>query len=48
MLLLICNLNQYAIKEQINIKWHCENGLAENIPKIVDEYRIQRNLTVKI
>ena len=36
------------IKEQLNIKWHCENGLVENIEKIVEEYRIQRNLTVNI
>jgi hypothetical protein len=34
------------IKEQMNIKWHCENGLTENIQKVVDEYRLQRNLTV--
>jgi hypothetical protein len=34
------------IKEQMNIKWHCENGLIENIQKIIEEYRIQRNLTV--
>lgn len=32
------------IKEQMNIKWHCENGLAENIVKVVEEYRRQRNL----
>lgn len=35
------------IREQMNIKWYCENGLIENIHKIVEEYRIQRNLTVK-
>jgi hypothetical protein len=35
------------IKEQLNIKWHCEYGLIENIEKIVEEYRIERNLTVK-
>ncbi len=35
------------IKEKINIKWHCEHGLIDNIQKIVEEYRIQRNLTVK-
>ncbi len=35
------------IREQLNIKWHCENGLIENIQKIVEEYRIERNLTVK-
>ena len=35
------------IKEQMNIKWHCENGLAENIVKVVEEYRRQRNLLVR-
>ena len=34
------------IKEHMSIKWHCENGLAENIVRIVEEYRVQRNLTV--
>ncbi|CAF1386022.1 unnamed protein product [Adineta steineri] len=32
------------IREQMNIKWHCENGIPENIEKIVEEYRTQRNL----
>jgi hypothetical protein len=35
------------IKEEMNIRWHSEHGLADNVYKIVDEYRIQRNLTVK-
>jgi hypothetical protein len=34
------------IKEQLRLKWHCENGLVDSIRKIVDEYRTQRHLTV--
>ena len=34
------------IKEQLRLKWHCENGLVDSSRKIVDEYRIQRHLTV--
>jgi hypothetical protein len=33
--------------KNMNLKWHCEHGLIENIQKVVEEYRIQRNLTVK-
>lgn len=35
------------IREQMNIRWHCENGMIENIQKVIDEYRQQRNLTVR-
>ncbi len=35
------------IKDRLSLKWHCENGLIKNIQKIVEEYRVQRNLTVK-
>jgi len=33
------------IREQMNIRWHCENGMIENMQKVIDEYRQQRNLT---
>lgn len=35
------------IKEYLTMKWHCQNGLIENIHKVVEEYRIQRELTVE-
>jgi hypothetical protein len=35
------------IKDRLALKWHCENGLIKNIQKIVEEFRVQRNLTVK-
>ena len=35
------------IKEYLTMKWHCQNGLIENIQKVVEEYRIQRELTVE-
>ena len=35
------------VKEYLTLKWHCQGGLIENIQKVVEEYRIQRNLTVK-
>lgn len=47
MLLANMQFEPVLVREQMNIKWHCENGIAENIQKIVDEYRIQRKLTVK-
>lgn len=35
------------IKEYLTLKWHCQGGIIENIQKVVEEYRIQRNLTVE-
>jgi hypothetical protein len=46
MLLTSMQFEPMFIREQMNIKWHCENGISENIQKIVDEYRTQRKLTV--
>jgi hypothetical protein len=46
MLLTHMQFEPIFIREQMNIKWHCENGIPENIQKIVDEYRTIRNLTV--
>lgn len=34
------------IKENMKIKWHCENGLVDNLPDVVEEFRIERNLIV--
>ncbi len=34
------------IKENLTLKWHCENGLIENMQKIVEEFRVERHLTV--
>ncbi|CAF3511735.1 unnamed protein product [Rotaria socialis] len=45
MLLANMQFEPIFIREQMNIKWHCENGITENIVKIVDEYRAQRKLT---
>lgn len=46
MLLANLQFEPIFIREHMNIKWHCENGITENIQKIVDEYRTQRKLTV--
>jgi hypothetical protein len=46
MLLANLQFEPVFIREQMNIKWHCENGIIENIQKVIDEYRTQRNLTV--
>ncbi len=46
MLLTHMQFEPIFIREQMNIKWHCENGITENIDKIVNEYRTLRNLTV--
>jgi hypothetical protein len=46
MLLASMQFEPIFIREQMNIKWHCENGISENIQKIIDEYRTQRKLTV--
>ena len=46
MLLANLQFEPIFIREQMNIKWHCENGITENIQKIIDEYRSQRKLTV--
>ncbi|CAF4967726.1 unnamed protein product, partial [Rotaria sp. Silwood1] len=45
MLLANMQFEPIFIREQMNIKWHCKNGITENIQKIIDEYRIQRKLT---
>jgi len=47
MLLTHMQFEPMFIREQMNIKWHCENGITENIEKIIEEYRTTRNLTVK-
>ena len=46
MLLTHMQFEPMFIREQMNIKWHCENGMIENIDKVVQEYRTVRNLTV--
>ena len=46
MLLTHMQFEPIFIREQMNIKWHCENGITENIDKIVNEYRTLRNLMV--
>lgn len=45
MLLTHMQFEPMFIREQMNIKWHCENGITENIEKIIEEYRTTRNLT---
>ncbi|UJR15265.1 hypothetical protein I4U23_002219 [Adineta vaga] len=44
MLLANMQFEPMFIREQMNIKWHCENGITESIEKIIEEYRTQRNL----
>lgn len=46
MLLVSLQFEPAFIREQMNIRWHCENGMIENMQKVIDEYRTQRNLTV--
>ena len=46
MLLASLQFEPVAVREQMNIRWHCENGLVENVQKVIEEYRILRNLTV--
>jgi len=46
MLLSNMQFEPMIIREQMKINWHCENGITENIEKIIEEYRTQRNLTV--
>lgn len=36
------------IKENMQIKWVAENGLVENITRLVKEYKASRNLVVMI
>ena len=48
MLLANMQFEPMFIREQMNIKWHCENGITESIEKIIEEYRTQRNLIVSI
>lgn len=46
MLLTHMQFEPMFIREQMNIKWHCENGMIENIDKVIQEYRTVRHLTV--
>lgn len=46
MLLANLQFEPVFVREQMNIRWHCENGMIENIQKLIEEYRAQRNLTV--
>jgi adenylate kinase len=36
------------IKENMQIKWHCETGFVDNVQKIVKEYKTTRNLIVSM
>ena len=46
--MLLTNLQFEPIfsREEMNIKWHCENGIIESISTLIDEFRSQRHLTV--
>ena len=46
MLLANLQFEPIFIREEMNIKWHCENGIVESIPTLIDEFRFQRHLTV--
>lgn len=35
-------------KENLNIKWHCESGLVDNIQKLIKEFKAARNLIVLV
>ncbi|VDP72543.1 unnamed protein product [Echinostoma caproni] len=43
---LLINLRMDAnfIREQGNFRWHCENGLAEDISKVLREFKLARQL----
>lgn len=44
MLSLDLRMDAPFVKENLNIKWHCDTGFVENIQKLVKEYKASRNL----
>ncbi len=46
MLSLDLRMDAPFVKENLNIKWHCDTGFVENIQKLVKEYKASRNLVV--
>jgi hypothetical protein len=46
MLLANLQFEPIFIRDEMNIKWHCENGIVEGISTLIDEFRFQRHLTV--
>lgn len=48
MLTLDLRVEAAYIKENMQIKWHCETGFIDNAQKVVKEYKAARNLIVKL
>jgi hypothetical protein len=46
MLTLDLRMEAAYVKENMQIKWHCETGFVDNAPKVIKEFKISRNLTV--
>jgi hypothetical protein len=46
MVMIDLRLEAAFIRENMQIKWHSETGLNENILKIIKEYKLARNLIV--
>ncbi|OAF70767.1 hypothetical protein A3Q56_01465 [Intoshia linei] len=43
-LLINCRIDASYINENMQIRWHCDTGIVENIEKVVKEYRNSRDL----
>lgn len=45
MLTLDLRMEAAYVKENMQIKWHCETGFVDNAAKVIKEFKISRNLT---
>lgn len=48
MLLVNLRMDGVYIKENMNIRWIAEQGVVDNIPEVIKEYKKARGLLVSI
>ena len=47
MLTLDLRMEAAYVKENMQIKWHCETGFVDNASKVIKEFKTSRSLTVR-